>query len=86
MKTGVLDNGFQPCNLGFKDFLAEAGEPVVSAAGIVVWSEFTGLFHHAGVQHFAEIVVESARPEFIFPFGLAGDFLHDSVAMTVFSG
>ena len=38
------------------------------------------------IEKFLQIVVERARSQPILPFSLAGDLLHDAVAVTVFRG
>ena len=44
------------------------------------------LFHPFPLDQLLQIVVQRARTQFVLPLGLAGDFLHDAVAVEVLAG
>jgi len=73
-------------NLGFENSTSGQCEPVVATAGIVVTSAPAKFFHTFPLNQFLQIVLQRARAELVFSFGLAGDLLHDAVAVKVFSG
>ena len=82
-------NLFEACDFSGEDATADIGEAVEAAAGVarvaIVGRGDAGRFFDEPMVHqFFEIVVKSAGAEFVLALRLAGDFLHDAVAVEVF--
>jgi hypothetical protein len=85
-------------DLGGEYAAAGVAEAIVAAAGVARVAVFAagggsgsgvrsgGFFDEAVVHEFFEIVVERAWAEFVAALRLAGDFLHDAVAVKIFGG
>ncbi len=85
MRFRFTQDFFEALDFGGEDFAADGGEAIVAAARVAIVGRcgFGGLFDEAMVHQLFEIVVERAGAEFVFALRLAGDFLHDAVAVEV---
>ena len=88
MQTGAgLAHHFgQSGNLCLENPLSGHRQTVVATAGVFVTGAPAKLFYPLALNQLLQIVVQRARAKFVFSFGLTGDFLHDAVAVEIFSG
>jgi len=80
-----MNYGFETLNLGRKNGLSQRTYPVVPPAGVFISSALPDGLHQTPLNQLLQIVVERAWSQLVLPFRLARDFLHNAVAVAVFS-
>ena len=85
-QLGLFHNDFEPLDIRGKDAAAQIGEAVVAAARILARGAERKPFHEAARGKLVEIFVHGAGAESVLARRLAGDLLHDGVAMAIPGG
>ena len=85
MNLYLTKDTFETANLGGHHSFPERGQTIVSSPRILLALP-TDFQNEALIEQSLQIIVKSPWPELVLAVGLKRDFLHDSVAVTVFAG
>jgi hypothetical protein len=86
--ANCADEFLEALAFGVEDALAERGQAVIAAAGVVKFGSgtFVGFLDQAGFDEALDGTVESSGPQTDFVVGAQEDVLHDAVAVLLAGG
>src|SRR5436305_1168421 len=84
--SGVSSETHQPDEIGVADYACGRSRPVIATARVVVGSASRRLLDKTLRHQLLQIIVKRSGTQFILTLGLAGDFLHDAVAVAILGG
>lgn len=86
MELRFANDAFEAGHVSGKNGPAKTCQAVISTTRVVIIRRRRSFFDHPLIHHFLKVVVKGAGSEFVLPVGLPGNFLHDSVSVTILAG
>ncbi len=86
VRFGLAEDVVETIHFRGKNASAQAGHTVVATPGVFVAASAARFLDQPLGHHFLEVVIKRSGADFVLALGVLGDFLHNGVAVKIFSG